>query len=430
MSASNQFHTAAASPWTSEDAWIGSRRPILEAHALPAAVYANQDFYDLESERVFGTSWVCIGVADEMRPEGQVMVRDIAGLSIIVTMDTQGGLRGFANSCRHRGTRLIESDCTIGRTIRCPYHRWGYDRDGNLISTPQFADAGVDGFDPADFGLHPVRVEQWECLLFATLDHDAPSVDEWFGDLGRRLSGYRLESWRTHDSTMLDIRANWKLITENFQEYYHLPWIHPELAKVSRVVDHYRYQGYGMYCGQTTTPITNDERGDWAAMPPAEGLDHSDMASGRFIALFPNVMLSVLPNHVFVIRLEPLGPGITREHCTWLLPPGSEDVTGEDFAVTHDFWIHVNGEDVGIVERNQRGLGTGGYTPGRLSPRFEEPLHRFHNMLADRMTGLSRIPDGDPSDDLPLYGTGVNPLPWRDTHGRPTREVAAHERHA
>ena len=43
MSASNQFHTAAASPWTSEDAWIGSRRPILEAHALPAAVYADQE---------------------------------------------------------------------------------------------------------------------------------------------------------------------------------------------------------------------------------------------------------------------------------------------------------------------------------------------------------------------------------------------------
>ena len=159
MSASNQFHTAAASPWTSEDAWIGSRRPILEAHALPAAVYANQDFYALESERVFGTSWVCIGVADEMRPEGQVMVRDIAGLSIIVTMDTQGGLRGVANSCRPRGTRLLESDCTIGRTIRCPYHRWGYDRDGNLISTPQFADAGVDGFDPADFETttHPAQ---------------------------------------------------------------------------------------------------------------------------------------------------------------------------------------------------------------------------------------------------------------------------------
>ncbi|MBP17064.1 MAG: hypothetical protein CL437_07950 [Acidimicrobiaceae bacterium] len=86
--------------------------------------------------------------------------------------------------------------------------------------------------------------------------------------------------------------------------------------------------------------------------------------------------------------------------------------TSEDFAVTHDFWIDVNNEDVDVVQRGQVGLNSGSYTPGRLSPRYEEPLHRFHNMLADRMIGISRIPDGDPGDDAPLLGTGVNPLPW------------------
>jgi len=69
-------------------------------------------------------------------------------------------------------------------------------------------------------------------------------------------------------------------------------------------------------------------------------------------------------------------------------------------------------EDVDVVQRGQVGLNSGSYTPGRLSPRYEEPLHRFHNMLADRMIGISRIPDGDPGDDAPLLGTGVNPLPW------------------
>ena len=119
-SASNQFHTAAASPCTSEDAWIGSRRPILQAHALPAAVYADQDFYALESGRVVVTSWVCIGVAGEMRPEGQVMVRDIAGLSIIFTIAPQGCLRRFANSFLRPCTRLSESSCTLRRPLRDP----------------------------------------------------------------------------------------------------------------------------------------------------------------------------------------------------------------------------------------------------------------------------------------------------------------------
>ena len=113
------------------------------------------------------------------------------------------------------------------------------------------------------------------------------------------------------------------------------------------------------------------------------------------------------------MRLDPVSPGTTRETCTWLLPPSTDYVADEDFAITRDFWLDVTAEDIDIVQRGQRGLANGGYTPGRLSPRFEEPLHRFHNMLADRFNAISRIPDGDESDDQPLYGTGVNPLPWR-----------------
>ncbi|MBT3248835.1 MAG: hypothetical protein HN361_08305, partial [Actinobacteria bacterium] len=82
------------------------------------------------------------------------------------------------------------------------------------------------------------------------------------------------------------------------------------------------------------------------------------------------------------------------------------------FAATRDFWIDINNEDIDIVERNQRGLSQGAYTPGRLSPRFEEPLHRFYNMLADHMTGTRRIPNGDESDKVPSYGEGTNPHPW------------------
>jgi len=156
-------------------------------------------------------------------------------------------------------------------------------------------------------------------------------------------------------------------------------------------------------------------------MPAAERLNESDAVSGRFLALFPNVTFSLLPNHLFVIRLEPLGPGLTREHCSWLVPPVNRGVDKEVFAVTRTFWLEVNDEDVDIVERNQRGLTSGGYTPGRLSPRFEEPLHRFHNMLADQMTGVARIPSGDSSDEQALFGTGENPLPWRPVDNQGTR---------
>ncbi|MDG2161752.1 MAG: Rieske (2Fe-2S) protein, partial [Acidimicrobiales bacterium] len=128
----------------------------------------------------------------ELSAPGSTIVREVAGRSVIITRNAAGELRGFLNACRHRGTQLLDGDCTLGSTIRCPYHRWGYDLDGNLVSTPQFADAGIDSFDKGEYGLHAVRVAAWQFLVFVCLSDETPGIDAWFGDLGQRLAGYRL----------------------------------------------------------------------------------------------------------------------------------------------------------------------------------------------------------------------------------------------
>ena len=271
-------------------------------------------------------------------------------------------------------------------------------------------------------------MDTWGPVVFVCLDDQTPPLDVWLGDLPERFIGYRLEDWGPahHEgaSCTFDVASNWKLLAENYAEYYHLPWVHPKLAKVSRVKDHYRYQGPGMYCGQTTTPVSSDRHDDWAVLPPVTGLDASDAASGRFITLFPNVMLSVLPNHVFLVLLEPLSAGRTIEHCTFLFPPGtvpsSDDPQGQErfveaFETTRQFWVEVNDEDIDICERVQRGLTLAGAPPGPMAPRFEEPLNRFHNMAADLMTLESVadlvVPAGDRPGEADLYDTRPNPLP-------------------
>ncbi|MDH3679941.1 MAG: aromatic ring-hydroxylating dioxygenase subunit alpha [Acidimicrobiia bacterium] len=407
--------------WTTEEAWIETRKPLDQTSGLPAECYTDADFFALESERVFARSWVCIGTVDELegRPgpsddgpdRRAILARTVAGRSVIVTTDADDRSRGFHNACRHRGTALVDCDGSIGSTIRCPYHRWAYALDGRLIATPRFDDVPLADFDRADYPLHTVRIEAWGPLLFACLDDDVPPLADWLGDLPARLDGYQLGRWAVRDRATFTIDANWKLISENFQEYYHLPFVHPELAKVSPVADHYRFQGPGMYCGQCTTPVSGEDRDEWTAMPPADDLSPSDAASGRFIALFPNLLLSVLPNHAFAMILQPVAADRTIETGVWLIPPNACP-TDDEFAATRDFWIEVNSEDIAIVERGQRGLGHAHYTPGRLSPRFEEPLHRFHNLVADRMTGIARIPGGDGGDHLDRHGSGVNPLPW------------------
>lgn len=395
------------------EAWTGTRTDLRSATALPPLLYTDSDVHLLELERVFERSWVCVALVDELRTPGTVAVRSLGRRSIIITVDTDGELRAFLNACRHRGTELVESDCAVRNTVRCPYHRWGYALDGRLVSTPRFDDDQHDGFDADELGLVPVRLATLGCLVFACLDQRTPSAAEWFGDLDERLSGYDLASWKVRDRASVEIAANWKLITENYQEYYHVPWVHPELATVSRVDDHYRYQGPGMYCGQTTTPVTDEEGSRWLGMARKAGLDASDAISGRHVAIFPNVLMSVLPNHTFVMRLEPDGVGRTRETCTWLLP--ADDADAAAFATTRTFWLDVNNEDVDIVERSQRGLTRGAAPPGPLVPRFEAPLHRFHNMLADLFICDSpadvTVPRGDPPSADITFGGRPNPVP-------------------
>ena len=370
--------------WRLEAFWDGTRAGLQAATGLDPLAYTSTDFFADEQQFVFERGWVCVGLAEEAKP-GNVLVRTVGKRSILITSTEDGSVYGHLNSCRHRGTELYECDAEVRDTLRCPYHRWGYNLDGSLKSTPRFNEIPRDEFDTAEFGLVSVRVQKWGVLLFACLDDNTMPLEQWLGDLDVRFAGYDLESWVTRDEQVLDIEANWKLISENFQEYYHLAWVHPELAKVSKIEDHYRFQGTGMYCGQTTTPVSNGDGNEWLLLPPHPNLESADAVSARFIAIFPNVLLSVLPNHVFVMRLDPLGPGITKETCTWLLPRNSAEAVDEAFDPTKHFWLDVNAEDIDIVERGQRGLTRGAVPAGPLSPRFEEPLHRFHNMLADLM---------------------------------------------
>ncbi len=401
-------------PWREPEFWAGTRAPLTNATALKPEAYTSQDFFADERRQVFERSWVCIGLAADAQA-GTVLVRAVGSRSILVIRDGDGDLYGHLNSCRHRGTELYECDAEVTTTLRCPYHRWGYRFDGSLVSTPRFAEIPRDDFDQENLGLVPVRVDSWGPLLFACLDEHTVPLTEWLGDLPERMSGYGLDSWVPRESQDIAIEANWKLISENFQEYYHLAWVHPELAKVSRVEDHYRYQGPGMYCGQTTTPVSNDERDDWLALSPAAGLDDSDLVSGRFVAIYPNVLLSVLPNHCLVMQLDPVGPGATQERCSWLLPPSTIEADADTFEGTKSFWLDINREDIEIVQRGQRGLERGAVAPGPLSPRFEEPLHRFHNMLADTMMSPSMrsiaVPPGDSTHEDDRWGARENPTP-------------------
>lgn len=402
-----------------ETTYAQTRLPVELAVTINPDAYRSEEFFTQERDALWARTWVAVGLVADVSDPGQVIVREVAGRSIIVTRDrASGDLHSFFNVCRHRGSRLVLEDCSVQKRIRCPYHAWAYGLDGQCLGTPLFEGSEIPEdqqaifditeakeFDKADYGLLPVRMDTWGPLIFVNVSGEAGSLADHLGDLPQRLDGYELDEWKVRLRKDYDIAANWKLIQENFMEYYHLPWVHPDLAKVSKVEDHYRWQGRGMYCGMTTTPVSQGDGGEWLALPPSENIQESDLISGRHIALFPNVAMSVLPNHVFVYILRPSSHDRTLESTTILTHDESVQGEGAKDALTAlgTFWDEVNLEDVHIVERVQQGVSTPEYDGGRMCYRFEEPVHRFQNMIIDKMVGVSRIPEGDKEEQAPMF---------------------------
>ena len=433
--------------WTSGDVYEPTRLPIDEASTLPGDVYSDATFHKLEKERLFASSWVAVAELCDISSPGDVTPSQVADSPIILA-NYKGSIRAFHNVCSHRAAKLVHEKCSKRKTILCPYHRWGYSLDGRLMGTPSF-DADENGksvpeglrdkfkthhvknFDKASMGLKPVRVECAFGLAFVNLNGEAPPLREWLGDLVPWLEDYEEalkcgELIGTHRKSY-DIAANWKLLIENFLEYYHLPAVHPALCDVSGVDEHQRFQGRGCYMGFATHPLTKGGTAiDPGRLPPFPPIRAHRHQSAYHISIFPNVFFSLYPDAFFRVRLAPSAtdPNRTIEHATLqthkgaLEAPDSEKILQEIF----EFWDNVNAEDIAICENVQQGVSSPGYTRGRFSFRFEEPLHRFQNMVIDKMIGEEevryRVPEGD------VETTFVD-LPERRVEDLPVRKASS-----
>ncbi len=177
-----------AEDYRREETYKYTRAPVEAALTLLPEAYTSPEFYDIEQTRVFGNSWVAVGCTSQVKESKEVLVAEVAGQSIIVTRNRAGELHAFYNVCRHRGAKMLDDDCARLQSarIRCPYHSWAFDLEGDCIGTPLFEGSdipedqrgifdmgGVEKFDRAAYGLFPVRVESWGFLIFVNLNEDA-----------------------------------------------------------------------------------------------------------------------------------------------------------------------------------------------------------------------------------------------------------------
>jgi phenylpropionate dioxygenase-like ring-hydroxylating dioxygenase large terminal subunit len=405
------------------------------AKSLLQRYFISPEVFAEEQKKIFSAQWVLVGHQSGIAQPGDYFISEVADESLVVVRDKHEAIHGFYNVCRHRGSRLIESrNGQLSAAIQCPYHAWTYGLDGRLIGAPHMGD--VSDFNKADYSLHPVNVAIWEGFIFVNLAEAGPltsscisaisrsarplprgdtghvavpdssilshshfcaltgasrpslpagekrerrnegefvSLEKWFAPLKGKFSHWNMSILQPAKRIEYDVRANWKLMLQNYSECYHCPGVHPQLQKVSPY-----------------DSAENDLRegpflGGFMKINPGKSLTMSGNACAAFVgdienlqqvfyySIFPNMLLSLHPEYVMVHQLWPQSPDRTLIVCDWLFHPdafGRKDFKPEDAI---EFWDVTNRQDWHVCELSQQGISSRAYEPGPYSARESIP---------------------------------------------------------
>ncbi|MFG3638070.1 aromatic ring-hydroxylating oxygenase subunit alpha [Streptomyces huasconensis] len=354
---------------------------------LPGRYYTDPEIFRQEQERVFEALWCCAVRAADLDATGAFRTVQVGRESVLVTRSRGGELRAFLNVCRHRGARLCTQESgQVRRALQCPYHAWTYDLDGRLVAAPNLV--RMPDVDRSAYGLVKVALREWLGYAWVCLADEPPSFEETvIGAAVERLGDaasierYGAERLALGKRITYDVRANWKLIVENFMECYHCATIHPELTDVlPEFAEGYAaqyYVGHGAAFGEDVGGFTVDGSAGFGRLPEVE--DHQDR---RYYAITvkPTVFVNLVPDHVILHRMFPMAEDRTVVECDWLYAP---DVvaSGADLSKSVELFHRVNVQDFAACERTQPAMASRAYRAGGVLVPTEHHIGLFHEWL-------------------------------------------------
>jgi Rieske 2Fe-2S family protein len=376
---------------------------------LPGSYYTDDNIFALEQQRVFEQMWFCAARSSDLPNPGSFRTVQVGRESVLISRNRSGGVRAFFNVCRHRGAKLcVDETGETKRAFQCMYHAWTYDLDGKLIAAPNLTK--MPDIDRVDFGLVNISVREWLGYIWVCLADEPPSfedgvmaaVAERLGDL-EAIDHYDITNLEVGRRIVYDVKANWKLIIENFMECYHCATIHPELTEVlPEFADGYAAQyfvGHGAEFGDEVKGFTIDG---------SEGLDRipgvSDDQDRRYYAITvkPQVFINLVPDHVIFHRMYPLAADHTVVECDWLYLPGVVE-SGKDVGRSVELFHRVNQQDFEACERCQPTMSSRIYRNGGVLVPSEHHIGLFHDWLQGQLGTAAT--DGSAGPDRQI-GTG------------------------
>jgi phenylpropionate dioxygenase-like ring-hydroxylating dioxygenase large terminal subunit len=339
---------------------------------VPAGPYYSEDYFALEREAVFRRVWLQIGHVCEVAEPGDFIVRplEFAKASILITRGKDGQVRAFHNLCTHRATQLVQEPCGHRASFTCPYHGWTFGNDGELRGAPDFEQFYVA---KDELGLPPVQVDVCAGLIFVCLDpNPQQSLRDYLGPLAEQLEQRAVAKATTFSEYVYEIEGNWKITYDNFQENYHLRFIHPRSGngaggEANPFGYPERYGFHGLHRTQTIwsnpdpqpTPIQAMAFGQAYRFAAQDGFP-PDPRNREYFGIFPNFFLLSNPAQHFSHTVYPISAtrsrGVIRLY--WI---GEDESASERFAREYSmataFDVHC--EDVSVIEAGQRGLNSG-----------------------------------------------------------------------
>lgn len=382
---------------------IRSHRP---GWTLAQPFYNSQEVFDRDMERVFMRHWLYVGHVSRVRNPGDYFLFNIGKESIIVIRAKDGKVHALFNVCRHRGSRVCLESSGTAQALVCPYHAWTYAPDGRLLA----ARSMPEDFNTAEFGLHKCHVRVLEGLIYIHMGKEPSDFEPICRDVETFLKPHELDQAKIAKSLVWRVKANWKLVVENFGECYHCGPAHPEYCSV---MAHAVPDGSG---AQKHKDEFTAMTAEWEArvkpmgsvtgrIDPVDGGLHSctripigkgaltQSRDGKPVAplmgrfkeydggytagrIYPINYFIALNDHAVIPRFTPIGPLETEVEMLWLVR--GDAVEGKDYDVDKLTWIWVvtTDQDKKIVDDNQAGVNSMAYRPGMYS-NAEQGLTKF-----------------------------------------------------
>lgn len=380
-------------------------------YSLEQPFYTNQEFFYFEWQHIWQKKWLYAGNTAQLPKPGDYFIYHLQKDAVIIIRGNKGEVFAHYNTCTHRGSAICKQEKGNAAKLICPYHQWVFDKDGTLLN----ARLMPGDFCKDDYHLRSLHVKVTEGLIFICLADVPPDFSFIHKSLSPYLRPFKIDDAKIACIKQYTLKANWKLVAENFRECYHCGGAHPEYCNAV----------IGANLREDTALLTECRQKDWKAkgletelvevtngtttyairyalrpgvesysvdgkkvcIPMGTHTDHNAGVVG--LVNYPNFWMDAVSDYIWTMKVTAVNTSTTNVEFCWLVD--KDAVEGKDYKTERltEFWEITGAQDGWLCENNFRGIETRGYRPGPYAPVEDQVINFVDWCVKQLQDGLN-----------------------------------------